>query len=77
MRAEEDRPALVAQLEHQRADVAPAERIEARHRLVEEEHLGIVQQRLRQPDALQHALRELAQLQAPFRADAQAIERRR
>ena len=74
MRAEEDRPPLVAQLEHQRAHVAPAERIEPRHRLVEEQHLGIVQQRLRDADALQHALGVLAQRQAALGADAEPIE---
>ena len=52
----------------------PAERVEARHRLVEEDHLGIVDQRLGQADALQHALRELAQLQAPLGAEADLVE---
>ena len=76
VRAEEDRPPLVAQLEDQRAHVAAAERIEARHRLVEEHHLGIVEQRLGEADALQHPLRELAQLQPALGADAEAIEQR-
>src|SRR6185436_6295721 len=75
VRAEEDRPPLVAQLEDERADIAAAERIQARHRLVQEHDLGIVQQRLGQAHALQHPLRELAQRKAPLGADAEAIER--
>src|SRR6185437_14481474 len=77
MRAEEDRASLIAQLEDQRTDVAAADRIEARHRLVEEENFGIVQHRLREPDALEHSLRELAELEPPLGADAEPIERRR
>ena len=43
------------------ADLLAADRIEAAHRLVEHHQLGIVHQRLREPDPLQHALGELAQ----------------
>ena len=39
-----------------------ADRVEARHRLVEEHELGIVDQRLGDADALQHALGVLAQV---------------
>ena len=74
MRAEEDRPPFVAQAKDQRPHVAPAERIEPRHRLVQDDELGIVDQRLRDADALQHALREFSQLEAPLRADADLIE---
>ena len=78
VRAEEHRASLIAQLQDQRADVAAAERIEPGHRLVEEHHLGVVQQRLRDPDPLDHALRILAQLLAPpFRADADPIQQPR
>ena len=66
----------VAQPEDQRAHVAAAERIEARHRLVEEDDLGIVDQRLREADALNHALRELAQLQPPLGAEPDFVEQR-
>ena len=66
----------IAQPEDQRADVAAAERIEARHRLVEDDQLRIVDERLRDADALQHALRELAQLQPPLGADADLVEQR-
>jgi len=54
---------------------APILRVEAGHRFVEEEHLWIVQQRLGEAHALQHALRELAKLETPLRSDAHAIER--
>ena len=59
------------------ADVAAAERIEPGHRLVEKDHFGIVEQRLRDADALHHPLRELAQLEPALGADADAIEQRR
>ncbi len=58
----------------QRADVAAAQRIEPRHRLVEKEDLGIVDERLRNAHALHHALRVLAQLHAALGADADAVE---
>ena len=51
-----------------------AERVEARHRLVEEHHVGLVQQRLGEPDALDHALGVLPQPQPPFGADAHIVE---
>ena len=59
VRAEEHRAALVAQPEDQLAHFATADRIETRHRLVEHDELGIVDERLREPDALDHALRVL------------------
>ena len=74
VRAEEHRAAAIAQPQDQRAHVAAAERIEPRHRLVEDHELGIVDERLRDADALQHALRELAQLQPPLGADADLVE---
>ncbi len=58
----------------QRSHVTPAERIEPGHRLVEKDDLGVVQQRLRDPDALNHAFRELAQLEPALRADADAVQ---
>ena len=76
VRAEEHRAAAVAQPQDQLADLAPAERVEPRHRLVEEHDLGIVDERLRDADALQHALRELAQLQPALGADADLVEQR-
>ena len=76
VRAEEHGPALIAQLQDERADVAASQRVESGHRLVEKDHLGIVQQRLRDADALDHPLRELPQLQPPLLADPDAIEQR-
>ena len=75
--AEEDRPPLVAQLEDERPDLAAAERVEARHRLVEKDDFGIVDERLGNADALHHPLRELPQLQPALGADPDAIEKRR
>ena len=69
VRAEEHRAAAIAQAEHQLADVAAAERIEPRHRLVEEHDLGAVEDRLGDPDPLHHALGVGAQAQAPLLAD--------
>ena len=77
MRAEENRPALIAQLQDQLPNVTPAQRIEPGHRLVEEDDLRIVEQRLRDADPLDHAFRELAELQPALGADADAIEQRR
>ena len=74
VRAEEHRAAFVAQPQNQRADVAPPQRIEPRHRFVEDDELGIVDERLRDPDALQHALRELPQRPPPLGADADLVE---
>ena len=63
--------------ENQRAHVAAAQRIEAGHRLVEDHELGIVDQRLGDADALQHALREFSQLQPALGADADLVEQTR
>ncbi len=68
VRAEEDGLAGVAQPQDQGADVASAQRVEPRHRLVEEDDLRVVDQRLRDADALHHALGVLAQLHAPLGA---------
>ena len=77
VRAEEHGAAARAKREDQIAHVTTAQRIEARHRLVEEHDLGIVQQRLRQADALDHAFRELPQPQPPFMAETHLIEHAR
>ena len=70
VRAEEDGAPAIAQRQDQIAHFAPAKRIEARHRLVEKHHFGIVDERLRDADALDHALRELPQRQPPLAGDA-------
>ena len=77
VRTEEHRAAAVAQFEDERPHVAAAQRVEPGHRFVEEDDLGIVDERLRQAHALQHALRVLAQRQPPFAAEADPIEQPR
>ena len=74
VRTEKHRAAAIAEPQNQRAHVAPAQRIQARHRLVEDDELRIVDKGLRDADALQHALRELPELQPPFGADTDVIE---
>ena len=44
----------------QRPELAPRERIDAGGGLVEDEQIGVVDQRAAQPDLLLHAARELA-----------------
>ena len=77
VRAEEHGAAAIAQRQDQLANIAPAERIEPRHRLVEEDDLGLVDQRLRDADALQHPFRELPQLQPALGADPDLVEQPR
>jgi len=76
VRAEEHGAAAIAQPQDQLTNLAAAERVEPRHRLVEEDDLGIVEQRLRDADALQHALGELAQREPALGANPNAIQRR-
>ncbi len=74
MAREEHRLARVAQREDQVAHLAPADRVEPRHRLVEDHQLRIVLDRLGQPEPLHHALRELAQRRAAATAESDALE---
>ena len=53
------------------------QRIEPRHRLVEKDHLGLVQQRLGQAHALRHPLGVLAQPQPPLRAQSHVVQHAR
>ena len=76
VRAEKHGASLVSQFEDERSHVAAAQRIEARHRLVEKHHLRVVQKGLRDADALDHALRKPPQLQATLGPNAHAIEER-
>ena len=71
VRAEQHRAALVAQVQDDVAHLAAADGIEARHRLVENHELGIVDERLREADALHHPLRVLPD-RAPAIVGAQA-----
>src|SRR5438105_5336502 len=63
VRGEQHRRSGLALLEDQVAHVAPAERIEAAHRLVEDQQLGIVKERGGESEALEHALGILAESQ--------------
>src|SRR5213079_3599528 len=65
VRAEQDGRAALAQTGDQVAYLAPAHGVESAHRLVKEDNFRVVDERLRQTDALQHALRELTQLLVP------------
>src|SRR3989442_844401 len=76
VRAEKHGTSAIAKAENQRADVPASQRIETRHRLVEDDEIRLVQKRLRDADALQHAFGKLAQLQPALGADADFIEKR-
>src|SRR5689334_404094 len=65
VRTHEDCLALIAQLRNQVSHFTTTNRIEAAHRLIEKHDLRIVDQRLGQPDSLQHSLRKLSQLRVP------------
>ena len=58
VRREEDGAPLVALLEDQIAHLFSTDGIEAAHGLIEDQELGIGDQRRGQPGALQHALRQ-------------------
>jgi hypothetical protein len=60
VRREEDRPTLVGAREDQVADLLAADRIEAAHGLVEDEHLRVGDERRGEGGALEHALGEAA-----------------
>ena len=57
----EHRAAFATKFEHEVSDLLAADRIEPGHRLVEHDQLGIAHQRLRDADALEHALGKLTQ----------------
>ena len=65
---------LLLQIQNDVAHFAPSDRIEPRHRLIEKHHLRIVQNRLRDARALQHAFREFSQLHVARRRQAHALE---
>src|SRR5581483_5951273 len=65
MRAEKHRLALIAQTQDQIADLFAPDRIQARHGLIENDQLGIVNESLRESDPLQHALRKFPELPRP------------
>ncbi len=60
VRIEDDRRASIPRRADDRPNVGPADRIERRGRLVEEDQLGLAEQRDTQAEPLLHALREAA-----------------
>ena len=61
VRREEDGLPRLAQAEDDVPDEPPADRVEAGHRLVEDDQLGVVDQGLREPGPLHHPLGEAAE----------------
>ena len=62
---------LVLEVQDQIADVSVGHRVQARRRLIKKQHFGVINQCLRDADALKHALGEGAQrlLARPLQAD--------
>ena len=57
------------------ADVDPADRVERRRRLVEQDELGVAEQRDAEPEPLLHPLREAADRVVGSIGQADAVER--
>ena len=72
----EDRPPLAAIVEDEIADLFSTDRVEPAHRLVEDQKLGIGDERSGETGALEHAFREPAGLAICRVRDAGALERR-
>ena len=70
VRVEEHRLAALVQALDDALDLDAADRVEPGHRLVEQHELGVVDQRLGDADALQHALGVLAQVRVGGRLEA-------
>ena len=62
---QDDRLAALGERENQILDFAAADRVEPGGRLVEDDQVGVVDERLRQADAALHALREFADVTPP------------
>src|ERR1700752_2160991 len=74
MRIEENRRAAIALRADNVANHPATKRIEPRGRLIEEDQLRLVNQRLRQPDALQHPLRKILEALVAVRRQADQID---
>jgi hypothetical protein len=74
VRGDDDRPALPAQVGEQRADLHDARRVQAVRGLVEDEQLGIGQQRGGDPEALLHPEREAPDGLAVAPGEADGVE---
>ena len=77
MRGKQHRSPLLLQLQNDVAHFAPADRIEAGHRLIEDHDFRIVQNGLSQPDTLKHAFRIFAQLKLFRRFESDFFEHAR
>src|SRR5208283_3961929 len=62
VRGKQNRPPLFLQFQDDVPHLAASQRVQSRHWLVQYHHLRVVQDCLRQPDALQHSLRVFPQL---------------
>ena len=74
MGAEEDGLPPGFEIQDQVPDLFPADRVEPGHGFVQDDHLGIVDQGLGEPDPLQHPLGILAKLQPPCLGKPHLIE---
>ena len=77
VRAEKHRAAAIAQLQDEVAHLPAAQRIQPGHRLIEEDHVRIVEDGLRDAHALEHPLGEFPQLHPALGADAHFVQQRR
>ena len=77
MRIEEDRRAALTLGANDIAHQPAAHGIEPRSRLVEEDQLRLMNQGLRQPDALQHAFGEVLQALVAVRRESHQVEKSR
>ena len=74
VRREKNGAPLFLQLQDDVAHFTPSHGVEAGHRLVENHHLRIVQDRLRDSHALQHPFRKFSQLHVARRSQTHALE---
>ena len=76
VRGEEDGLALPLEPDDDVADLLPAERVEAAERLVQDDERRVVDERLGQPHPLEHAPRELPELEPGRLLQADELEER-
>src|SRR4029453_11161079 len=74
VRAEKYGAPALAKANDELAHLLAAQRVQARHRLIEKNHFRLVDHGLREADALDHAFGELPELEAALGADADFIE---
>ena len=74
MRGQQDRFAAAGEGEDQVLDLATAERVEPGRRLVEDDEVGVVDERLSEADAARHALGKFADDAAPRVLESDHVE---